>query len=123
MLRDGQIARIANVLCARAGIENAWVNGRPTNEVVRIQKERTRSSGELILVDIAFSVFNGYGKANVSDVIHVLDGQHLRMVGELLTAIGKSEEDGGDDAEAWLARYPAPATWTRSHGGTQRSAR
>ena len=102
MLRDGQHWRICEVLCNSMGFFGCF-DGNGLRKDYDAAKARAYSSGEALILAVALDIWNGHGKARLSEVVNVLDGRLLSMVGGLLSALGA--EDGGDTAEVWLEKY------------------
>jgi hypothetical protein len=78
-----------------------WSSQGPTDEAMALLETDggPLSSGERMLLMIAWSIWNGRGHVTVADVLHRLDGTSLVMLGKLLVAAGR----GGDSIDAWLA--------------------
>ena len=108
MLRNGQLARIANALCIRSGLHPrgiCWTSRGPSKEALAVEAgDFGCSSGEALIVQTAFAVWNNFNRkaAVLGDLLGTLSGCHLIAIGELLVAIGKAEEDQGAAVEAWL---------------------
>jgi hypothetical protein len=57
------------------------------------------SSGERMVILIAWSLWNGQGHVTVADALHRLDGLTLAMLGKLMVAGAR----GSEAIDAWLA--------------------
>ena len=57
------------------------------------------SSGERIVLFVAWSVWNGEGNATIGDVIHRLDEHNLRAIGTLMLAMAT---DSSSAIDRWL---------------------
>jgi hypothetical protein len=56
------------------------------------------SSGERMVILIAWSLWNGQGHVTVADALHRLDGMSLAMLGKLMIAGAR----GSEAIDAWL---------------------
>ena len=80
-----------------------WTDTGPTEEAARVVEQGggALSSGEALLVRVAFDLWNGRGGADLGRVVHTLGSEPLAALGTLLVAMS-----GPDDAaiDAWIAR-------------------
>ena len=110
MIRNGHLARIADTLCIRSGLHDrgvCWTSRGPSKEALEVEAGTFGcSSGEALLVEVAFAVYNNFNRkvARLGDLLGTLSGCHLIAIGELLVALGKAEHDQGAAVEAWLKR-------------------
>ena len=98
---DAQLARVCRAFCGRARLGRLWTEDGPTDEAMAVLENDggALSSGERIVVLIAWSLWNGQGRVTVADVLHRLDSTSLVMLGKLLLAVAA----GGSTIDAWLA--------------------
>ena len=98
---DAQLARVCRAICGRARLGRLWTPAAPTDEAMALLESDggPLSSGERIVVLIAWSLWNGHGQVTVADVLHRLDGRTLVMLGKLLLAVAS----GGSAIDACLA--------------------
>lgn len=105
---DQQRGRVCQVLTASIPHGPFWVldqHGTPRpNGDLEEHIERVFSSSEVVLVRIAWDVWNGLGDAPLGRALDTLDGTNLRKVGSLLVAIGGESSRAIDE---WLV------TWER----------
>lgn len=103
---DQQRGRVCQVLTANIPHGPFWVPDevgcpRP-NGTVRQHLRRVFASSEVVLVRVAWDVWNAGGKPRFDRVLDVLDGPNLRKVGSLLVAIGASSSTAIDD---WVVQH------------------
>ena len=99
---DRQIAACCIALCKSVRMEDAWTLDGPTELGCAINEGKTgHSSGEILIVRVAFGLWNGGDRATFGRVCNVLDDTRLRMVGSLLVAI----VDGPKAVDAWLSKH------------------
>jgi hypothetical protein len=98
---DAQLARVCRAFCARARLGRLWTEAGPTDEAMALLQNDggALSSGERMVILVAWSLWNGQGHVMVADAIHRLDGMSLAMLGKLMVAGAR----GSDAVEAWLA--------------------
>ena len=110
MLGNGQLPRVCNALLGANLIRRSIYfdrDGRPTRSACEaLDRKIGLSSGEQMLVDAAFAVFNGRGTTTFAHMLGTLDNANLRKVGSLMLALG-AEADGAVEAERWLADWRA----------------
>ena len=107
-MRDEQLPRICNAICLRSGLAARGAcfegpgDGVPTEAARQFfEGRRGCSTGERLLLGVAFALHNHRNTVTLGDLLRVLDGPNLVMVGELLAALGR-----GDVAiELWLATH------------------
>lgn len=100
---------VARALLRDLGLEHLWTDRGPSDEGVELHDAGGGylSTGERVILAVAFAVWNGGGGglASIGDVVHRLDNRRLAIVGQLLRAIAH------DQVDRWLA-------WMRvSHEG------
>lgn len=78
-----------------------WTDTGPTDEAVRLVEARggALSSGEALLVFVAFDLYNGRGGAQLSRVIHTLGNEPLSALGSLLVSL----THGPEAIDTWIA--------------------
>lgn len=98
---DRQISLCCRALLKRVRLERLWTETGPTAEASELLKTRggPLSSGEALMVLIAFDLWNGHGNVSLGRMLDVLDGDHMVAVCTLLIAVTRGE--GAIDA--WLA--------------------
>lgn len=73
---------------AHGRLASLWTEDGPTAVAVEyIQKGSPLSHGEHLLLQVAFDVWNGGGKATVGDLLSVLDDSNLRAVLDLVKLV------------------------------------
>ena len=97
MRNDAQAARVAAALCDHLPrLRGLWRSDGPTIDPAKLGP---CSSGERVVWEVAWSVWNNWrGKVRLPDLMR-LDGDHLERIGELLVAVGKGRAEAID---AWL---------------------
>jgi hypothetical protein len=103
---DTQRGQVAQALTDRLGKGDFWKADehgvpRPTS-ALRGHLARVFTSSEAQLVRLAWDVWNGAGKSQLSSMLVSLDGSNLRMVGELLVAIAAVNPSPISD---WCVRW------------------
>jgi hypothetical protein len=101
---DRQLALVCRALCTRAGVPDAWTVDGPGALAFDVREGRgPLSSGQSVLVLVAWAFWNGEGGLTLARVLDVLDGEHVRALAALLVA----RSDGGDavDVDAWLREH------------------
>ena len=70
---------------AHGRLEKFWTDKGPTDKAVfYVDKGSPLSSGETLLLNVAFDVWNGSGHATVGDLLTTLDNENLAAVIELM---------------------------------------
>jgi hypothetical protein len=96
---DRQLALVCRALCTRAGVPDAWTPDGPAGVAFAVQEGRDPlSSGQRVLVLVAWALWNGTGDLTIARLLDVLDGEHVRALAGLLVA----RVDGADAVDAWL---------------------
>lgn len=107
MLADrGQLARVCGVLtrgCAPE--ERLWSAGGPSQRACALleQPPAGMTGAQRVLLELAFCLWEGGRGPSVGQLLGLLDGAHLHMVGGLFVAL--SDDVGAVDR------------WVRQHGG------
>jgi ABC-type transport system involved in cytochrome bd biosynthesis fused ATPase/permease subunit len=111
MFKDDQQASLCcRALLRRVRLEHLWEEDGPTKRAVEmIEQGSPLSSGEDLMLRIAFDLWNARGNATVGRVCAVLDDDHTEAVCSLLIARAR----GGQAIVNWLARYDVPPVSTR----------
>jgi hypothetical protein len=83
------------------GMLRFWTPTGPSEEAVRfIEAESSPlSSGEWLLLRIAFDFWNGHGRVTIADVLATLDGERTRIVCDLMHAVTR----GPVAVENWIS--------------------
>jgi hypothetical protein len=99
---DAQLARVCGALCARVGMGELWTPDGPSDRATALLETGggPLSSGERVMLLVAWAVWNGDEGARFGDVIHRLDGRCLVALGTLLIAVA----GGGAAVDEWLAK-------------------
>jgi hypothetical protein len=89
-------------------LERYWTDTGPTEEAARVvaQSGAALSSGEWLLLRVAFDLWNGRGGADFGRVVHTLGSEPLAALGTLLVAVSQPDDPAID---AWIARHERPA--------------
>jgi hypothetical protein len=97
---DEQLARVCRAFCSRARLSELWTSEGPTAQAMSLLERDggPLSSGERMVLLVAWSIWNGSGHLSLSDVLHQLDGISLAMLGKLLLAAAQ----GGGAIDAWI---------------------
>ena len=99
---ESQLSRVCRAFCARARLTELWTDAGPT-VLARDLAEHgggPLSSGERLLLLVAWSLWSACNHVTVGEAFYNLDGTSLVMLGKLMIAAGQG---GGDAIEAWLA--------------------
>lgn len=101
---DTQRCQAIRVLLSSLGLERMWTTTGPTDEACELleQKGGYLSSGERLLLFVAFDMWNGDGHADFGKLLYSLDGARQRLVGELLVAMSA---ETNQTIDAWIARH------------------
>ena len=91
------------------GLGRYWTDTGPTEEAGRVVEQRggALSSGEALLVRVAFDLWNGRGGADFGRVVHTLGSEPLAALGALLKAMSHPDDAAIDQ---WLARHARPTS-------------
>ena len=98
---ESQLSRVCRAFCARARLSQLWTEEGPTVRA-RDLVERDGaflSSGERLLLLVAWSIWSACNHVTVGEVFYNLDSTSLAMLGKLMIAAG---EGGGAAIDAWL---------------------
>jgi hypothetical protein len=97
-------AAIRELLAPHPALARLWTDEGPTRVACDyVKRGSPLSSGEHLLLQVAFDLWNGMGKANVDDLLSTLDPRNLRAVAAALLA-----RDAGDVRP--LTHNPTPET-------------
>ena len=99
---ETQLSRVCRAFCARGRLTELWTDEGPTVQA-RDLAERgggPLSSGERLLLLVAWSLWTACSHVTVGEVLYNLDSTSLTMLGKLMIAAGQG---GGEAIEAWLA--------------------
>jgi len=98
-----QRARVCRAFCARARLGDLWTDERPTAEAMALVERDggPLSSGERLLLLLAWSIWSGDGPVSVGDALASMDGVSLAMLGKLMTAAAQ----GSSAVDAWLTEH------------------
>lgn len=103
---DEQRARACVALCACVNLRGAWTLDGPAPLALAVAEGRAPlSSGEALLVRVAWAFWNGEHGPTLADLVGVLDPRRMNVVASLLVA----HADGADAIDAWLDEH-GPAT-------------
>ena len=102
---DEQLARVCRAVCSRARLAELWTSDGPTVQATDLLERDggPLSSGERMVLLVAWSIWNGSGQVTVGDVLRQLDGVSLTMLGKLMLAAGQ----GGGAIDAWIVEAEA----------------
>lgn len=96
---DEQACRAIRRLLEGARLERLWTATGPTNEAVKSLKDGGYlSSGEKLMLRIAFDFWNAHGQANFARMLEVLDRDRMRAVCTLAVALC----EGPAAIEEWI---------------------
>lgn len=97
---EAQQARACRALCERARLGGMWSASGPTEEAIALFEAGggPLSSGERVVLHVAWAFWNGAEKATLADVIHRLDGRNLHAISTLMLALAH----GSEHVEAWI---------------------
>ena len=101
---DAQISAVVRVLLHSVRLERLWGDA-PSVEAVELLEQGggPLSSGEFLMLRIAFDLWNNHGRALLGRVVNVLDNERLRLVGSLLVALAS----GPSKVDWWLEQHQA----------------
>ncbi len=88
---DSQLARACCALCRQAGIERMWTPDGPTDEAAAVLEAGggPLSSGERVVLRVAWAFWNSAEQATVADVVYRLDSRNLRATATLMLAVAR----------------------------------
>jgi hypothetical protein len=97
---DGQRCEAILVLLASLRLERLWTMKGPTDEACELLEQRGGylSSGERLLLFVAFDMWNGDGHADFGRLLYSLDGERQTMVGLFLIAMAQ----GSHAIDQWI---------------------
>lgn len=95
-----QQCRAIICLLQSLGLGHIWTDEGPSRLACEWLEGNPLSSGEDLMLRIAFDFWNGMGKASFAKVVKVLDNRRTQDVADLLRAVTL----GGDAVEAWIKR-------------------
>jgi hypothetical protein len=101
----GEVARVLTDRLNKGVMFRADEAGipRPTG-LLKSHLSRVYSSFEVLLVRLAWDVWNGDGHTRIDLCLVALDAPNLRMVGELLVAAAEPGFSGAD-VDEWIVRW------------------
>ena len=103
---DRQSCDAVRVLLGSVKLEPLWTAAGPTDEALKLLEQRggAMSHGEQLMLLVAFDFWNGKGKAELSELLSVLDGDRMRLVASLMIATA----EGSEAVDRWLTKHRAP---------------
>lgn len=104
---DSQLARACRALCRHAGIERMWTPNGPTDEAVALLDAGggPLSSGERVVLMVAWAFWNSAEQATLADVVYRLDTRNLGAVATLMLAVAH----GQHAIDQWIAAMDSAA--------------
>lgn len=92
---DAQACEAITELLRSVRLERLWTPTGPTQEAVDwIDADGgPLSSGEMLMLRVAFDFWNGQGHADFGRMLHVFDDTRFQRVCELATALAQGEVD------------------------------
>jgi hypothetical protein len=98
---DKQTCAAILALLAPLRLGHLWSEHGPSDEALKVLEQRggALSYGEALMVFVAFDFWNGHGKAQLGELLSVLDAEHMERLASLLIAVSK----GPVDVDRWLA--------------------
>ena len=98
---EAQLSRVCRAFCARARLSYLWTDEGPTTEARHLAEcdGGFLSSGERLLLLVAWSLWSGCSHVTVGEVFFNLDSNSLTMLGKLMIAGAQ----GPEAIDAWLA--------------------
>lgn len=101
MRDDRQLALVCKALLERVRLGDLWAADGPTATAVGILERGggPMSSGEVLMLRLAFDLWNGEGHLELGRALQVLDGGNLRALGSLLLVLAEGDNDAID---VWL---------------------
>lgn len=98
----GQARAVVMVFLMSVHLEHLW-RTRPTAEALKLLAANGGylSSGEFLILQIAFEIWDGRGHVHLADIMTMLDPKRLRLLSSYLGALCY----GGPGVEAWLAEH------------------
>lgn len=83
-----QCAVIQKLLAPHPAIAGLWTSTGPTKLACTLLEQNggPLSSGEILLLRVAFDIWNGHGKAEVGELLATLDEGNLRAVCDAIRA-------------------------------------
>lgn len=82
---EARNAAVVKLLSRRPGLARLWRATGPSPLAVQyLEQGSPLSSGEVVLLKVAFDLWNGRGKATVDDLLSTLDEDNLRAVCEAI---------------------------------------
>ena len=97
---ETQLIRVCQAFCARARLSKLWTDEGPTTEAKHLAECNGGflSSGERLLLLVAWSIWSACSHVTVGEVFYNLDSTSLAMLGKLMIAGSR----GADAIDAWL---------------------
>src|SRR6266550_22879 len=86
---DAQISAAVRVLLTSLRMEHLWTSEGPSDRALEMleQSGGPMSRGEQLVLRVCFDFWSGRGKANLGDLLNVLDGTRIRLVASLMIAV------------------------------------
>ncbi len=96
-----RLSKVCLALLGRVRLARLWTEKGPTQEARELldQNGGPLSSGERVVLLVAWALWNGAGNLTVAELVERLFGSHLAAIGTLLVSMSHGR-DGIDD---WLA--------------------
>lgn len=102
MFRDHrQICDAVRVLLRSLRLEHVWTDSGPTQQALKLLEDRggPLSHGEALMVLAALDFWNGHGKAELGELLAVMDGERMKLVASVMIACSQ----GPSFVDEWIA--------------------
>lgn len=92
---DAQKCQAILALLQPSGMDQYWTETGPSEIAVSLLERNGggHSSGQALMLKVAFDIWNGEGKATLGDILGKLDEINLGMLSTLMSAANVSAED------------------------------
>jgi hypothetical protein len=107
---DAQACEVIRRMLTATRLDYLWGNDGPTEHACELMEAGggPLSHGQAIMLRVAFDLWNGAGKAELQDLVGVLDSGNLRAVLEAVLVMRSdvvAERSGTDAAESCAAAH------------------
>jgi hypothetical protein len=100
---DRQVCDAIGVLLRSVRLQHLWTETGPTDRALELLADRggPLSHGEALVLLAAFDFWNGQGKVELGEILAVLDGDRIELLGSLMLA----SSGGAVAVDRWLAEH------------------
>lgn len=105
---DAQACRAIRGLLHGVRLEHLWTLQGPTEEALScLRTGGPYSAGEVLMLRVAFDLWNGEGHAEIATLLATLDAHNASLLLDLLRALwdlDPSVDDSSEAVERWIER-------------------